>query len=258
MDALSRFRSRARSVTPVPKPEKTIHVACTWNNILSVDSVNQTFQADIAIRLMWEEKLTDELVKLFPTALTNVHAGKAAVDMKQFMENVWDPQIQFPNCRNMDGCEQWVRMERHEWHAKVIWAVRFRSSSFTCLFDLRRFPFDQQALFIRISSGWDERKVQFVTAKTDPCRESYDDYNLLEYDLVENRIADVYSTDARDARFLFRSDTSSSNSLVRYNSVFLIQNVSRQPGFFSLEFVFAHAADLVLCVHRLRVLCGRF
>jgi len=232
---LIRFRSRAKTVTPVPKPEKTIHVACTWINLVSVDSVNQKFEADIVIRLTWEEKLTEDLIQLFPEAMTNVHAGKAAIEMKDFIAKVWDPQIQFPNCRNMGEFEQWIRMERHETHAKVVWAVRFRCGSFTCLFDLRKFPFDQQALFIRVSSGWDERKVQFVTAENDASRETFDDYNLMDYDLVGSRIADVYSVDARDARYICRSATSSSNSGARYNSIFLIQNVSRQPTFHLLN-----------------------
>jgi hypothetical protein len=77
--------------------------------------------------------------------------------------------------------------------------------------------------------------VQFVQAKRDACRETFDDYNLMDYDLIGNRIADVYSTDCRDARYLCRSDTSSSNSAVRYNSIFLIQNVSRHPGFYVLN-----------------------
>jgi len=235
VDALSRFNDRRKSLTPVPRPDKTIKVACTWINIVAVDSVNQTFQADIAIRLMWDEHLTDDLIKLFPQAMTNVHGGKAAIELKDFVDKVWDPQIQFPNCRSMGGCEQWVRMERHEEHAKVVWAVRFQCGTFTCLFDLRKFPFDQQALFIRISSGWDERKVQFVTASTDAVKETYDDYNLMEYERIGNRIADVYSTDARDAKYLCRSDTSSSNSAVRYNSIFLIQNISRDPSFYLLN-----------------------
>jgi hypothetical protein len=232
---LSRFRNRKKSLTVVPKPEKIVQVSCTWLNIIGVDSVNQTFQADIVIRLTWHEELTESLVKLFPQATTNVHGGKAAVELKDFVEHVWDPQFQFPNCRSMEDTEQWVRMERHETHAKVVWAIRFRCGQFTCLFDLRTFPFDQQALFIRISSGWDERKVQFVTAPKDACRETYEDYNLMDYDLIANRIADVYSTDSRDARYLCRSDTSSSNSGVRYNSIFLIQTVLRQPGFYVLN-----------------------
>jgi len=52
---------------------------------------------------------------------------------------------------------------------------------------------------------------------------------------VGNRIADVYSTDTRDAKYLCRSDTSSSNSGVRYNSIFLIQNISRDPSFYLLN-----------------------
>jgi len=236
MNGASPFRTRARTLAPVPKPEKTISVSCTWLNIISVDSVNQSFQADIVIRLTWEEKLTEQLLSLFPQSTTNVHGGKAAVSTHDFVDRVWDPQFQFPNCRSkIEEGEQWVRIEHQDTHAKVFWAVRFRSGDFTCLFDLRKFPFDQQALFIRISSGWDETKVQFVTAAKDACREVFEDYNLMDYDLVGNRIVDVCCTDPRDARYLCRSATSSSNSGARYNSIFLIQNVSRAPGFYVLN-----------------------
>jgi len=156
--------------------------------------------------------------------------------MKDFTENVWDPQFQFPNCQEMAGSEQWVRAEKFEDGVKVIWAIRFRCNKFTCQFDLRQFPFDQQALFIRISSGWDESKVQFViSTREEPCRQAYDDYNLPDYELVGSRIADVHSLDSRDSRYMCRSDKSSSNSGVRYNSVFLIQNVSRHPEFYVLN-----------------------
>jgi len=131
--------------------------------------------------------------------------------------------------------EQWLRLEKHENHAKCIWAIRFHCHWFTCQFDLRQFPFDQQELFIRISSGWDETKVQFLASKHDPCRSSFDDYNMPDYILAGNRIVDVHSTHGRDAKFLCRSDTSSSNTASRYNSVFLVQNVSRQPGYYVLN-----------------------
>jgi len=129
-----------------------------------------------------------------------------------------------------------VRAEKEDDHVRVIWAIRFRCNKFTCQFDLRQFPFDQQALFIRISSGWDESKVQFIISPRDePCRQAYDDYNLPDYELVSSRIADVHSLDTRDKRYMCRSDISSSNSGVRYNSIFLVQNVSRNPEFYVLN-----------------------
>jgi len=228
-------RSRAKTLTPVPHAQRTIDVACAWLNISAIDSVNQTFGADISIRLIWEEKLSDELVQAFPKQLAALHGGPASADLKVFCEQVWDPQFQFPNCQDIDGFEQWLRLERHETHAKCVWAVRFHCNVFTCQFDLRQFPFDQQQLFLRISSGWDETKVKFVMAKHDACRSSFDDYNLPDYFLTGNRIVDVHSTHPRDAPFLCRTDKSSSNSASRYNSIFLIQNVSRQPGYYILN-----------------------
>jgi len=136
----------------------------------------------------------------------------------------------------MDGSEQWVRAEAAADYTKVIWAVRFKCNKFNCSFDLRKFPFDQQALFIRVSSGWDEAKVQFVmSTREEPSRQAYDDYNLPDYNLVSSRIADVHSVDKRDGLYLCRSDPTSSNSGVRYNSLFLIQPVIRNPEFYLLN-----------------------
>jgi len=218
-----------------------VEVGCTWINIFSVNSVAQTFEADVSVRLSWKE--TDPIMIAKIDAVSNKQQangpsahGKAAMEMKDFVENCWDPQFQFPNCEDLAGSEQWVRAEKEGDHLKVIWAIRFRCNKFTCQFDLRQFPFDQQALFIRISSQWDEGKVQFVTSTREaPCRLAYDDYNLPDYGLVSARIADVHSLDARNARYLCRSDGSSSNSNVRYNSIFLIQNVSRHPEFYVLN-----------------------
>jgi len=129
-----------------------------------------------------------------------------------------------------------VRAEKHGDHTKVVWAIRFKCNKFTCLFDLRQFPFDQQALFIRISSGWDESKVQFaISTREFPTRQAYDDYNLPDYTLLDARIADVKSSDARDANYLCRSSAKSSNLGVRYNSIYIIQNIIRNPAFYLLN-----------------------
>jgi len=129
-----------------------------------------------------------------------------------------------------------VRAEKDPDGLKVIWAIRFRCHKFACQFDLWEFPFDQQELLIRISSGWDESKVQFViSTREEPCRQAFDDYNLPDYELVESRIADVKSVEKRDQLYMFRSDTSSSNSGVRYNSVFLVQTILRHPEFYVLN-----------------------
>lgn len=229
-------RQRAKTVTVVPKPEKTIDVSVTWHNLLAIDSVSQTFKADVVIRLVWHEAICDEVLALMAETPNNVHGGKVAVDYKEFMDKVWDPQFQFPNCRSkMSEAEQWMRMERHESHVKVVWAIRFKCGQFTSMFDLRKFPFDQQSLIIRISSGWDERKIQFVASAKHPSRSVYNDYALPDYRLTGNRVADVYSIDKRDAPYLCRSDPSSSNSAARYNSIFLIQCVARRPRFYVLN-----------------------
>jgi len=131
-----------------------------------------------------------------------------------------------------------VRAEKAEdgSHTKVIWAIRLRCNQYTCQFDLKKFPFDQQDLFIRISSGWDETKVQFaMSTREEPTRQAFDDFNLPDYSLVGSRIADVHTKDPRDTHLPFRTDISSSNSAARYNSVFLIQNVTRNPEFFVLN-----------------------
>jgi len=78
--------------------------------------------------------------------------------------------------------------------------------------------------------------VQFVASTRDkPTRVAYDDYNLPDYEIVSSRIADVQSIEPRNSRYLCRSNMSSSNSGVRYNSIFLIQNVSRHPEFYVLN-----------------------
>jgi len=129
-----------------------------------------------------------------------------------------------------------VRAERVDGHATVIWAVRFRCNKFSCQFNLRKFPFDQQALFIRISSQWDETKVQFLASTRDkPTRMAYDDYNLPDYSLVNSRIADVQSKEKWNKMYMCRSDVGSSNSGARYNSIFLIQSVLRHPEFYVLN-----------------------
>jgi len=243
MAALQKLKDRAKSLTPIPKAERLVEVGCTWINIFSVNSVAQTFEADISIRLSWKETDPAMIAKIEEVSSNKQKVnpgvsahGKAAMEMKDFIEHCWDPQFQFPNCEDMEGSEQWVRAEKSGDHVIVIWAIRFRCNKFTCQFDLRKFPFDQQALFIRISSQWDETKVQFIASTRDkPTRVAYDDYNLPDYEIVSSRIADVQSQESRDLRYLCRSNMSSSNSGVRYNSIFLIQNVSRHPEFYVLN-----------------------
>lgn len=239
--ALSELREHED--TPIPKPERLVEVGCTWINIFSVNSVEQTFEADISIRLAWMEfdpaviaKIEEVEAKKQKAALGSAH-GKAAMDIKEFVEQCWDPQFMFPNCESMEDSEQWVRADKVEDHLRVVWAVRFRCHKFTCKFDLHHFPFDQQALFIRISSQWDETKVQFViSSRAEPSRQAFDDYNLSDYTISTSRIVDLNSVHCpKNAGFQCRSDPSSSNSAARYNSAYLVQNVARNPEFFVLN-----------------------
>lgn len=231
--------------TPIPVAERLVEVGCTWINVFSVDSVQQTFEADISIRLTWTEsdpvvmaKIEEVEAKKQKAVLGSAH-GKAAMDIKDFVEQCWDPQFMFANCESMEDSEQWVRADRveNDTKMKVVWAIRFRCHRFTCKFDLHHFPFDQQALFIRISSQWDESKVQFVTStRAEPSRQAYDDYNLSDYTISTSRIVDLHSVHCpKNAGFQCRTDPSSSNSGARYNSAFLVQNVSRNPEFFVLN-----------------------
>jgi hypothetical protein len=128
-----------------------------------------------------------------------------------------------------------VKLDRAADKIRVCWAIRFHSTTFTCVFDLRQFPFDQQSLVIRVCSTWDEKKVQFRANPVDPVLRSYGDYNLQDYELTTGHIVDVTSRDSRDHCYATRSDAGSSTSGSRYNSVFLIQVVSRNPGFYLLN-----------------------
>jgi len=219
---------------PNPKPEKIINVACSWLNIFSVDSVTQTFEVDVVLRLRWMEPATERVLSHF-TELQAADGKQYNVSKKDFMDNCWDPQFQFPNCRDFSNAEEWVKMDRAGEQIHVCWAVRFHSTKFTCVFDLRNFPFDQQSLVIRVSSTWDEKKVQFRANPVDPVLQSYGDYNLQDYSLTTGRVVDVTSRDSRDDCYTTRSDAGSSTSGVRYNSAFLIQVVARNPGFYLLN-----------------------
>jgi len=129
-------------------------------------------------------------------------------------------------------------MDRNGEKVGVIWNIRFHSTEFTSIFDLRAFPFDHQSLVVRISSCWDETIVQFRASQKDSFRQCYDDYNLQDYRLGDCGVVDVEtvaSAHIRSRRFLCRSDPSSSSSAARYNSLFVYQNVSRHPGFYLLN-----------------------
>jgi hypothetical protein len=103
------------------------------------------------------------------------------------------------------------------------------------VFDLRKFPFDRQALVVRVSTTWDEKKLQFRRNSGEAVLQAFGDYNLQDYELTSARIVDVTSTDPRDGWYATRSDAGSSTSGARYSSAFLIQTVSRNPGFYLLN-----------------------
>jgi len=221
--------------TPNPKPQKVVTVSCSWLNIFSVDTVEQTFEVDLVVRLRWREPATERVLNHF-TELRAADGKQYNITKRDFIENCWNPQFQFPNCRALDNSEEWVRMERQGEDIDVCWTIRFHATKFTSVFDLRRFPFDQQALVIRICSTWDEKVVQFRAQGPDACRQAYDDYNLQDYELTLGRLVDVESKDPRDSCYMTRSDSSSSTSGARYNSIFLLQHVARHSGFFLLNF----------------------
>jgi len=121
-------------------------------------------------------------------------------------------------------------MNREGEHIRVIWAVRFHSAPFTCVFDLRKFPFDNQNLVVRVSSTWDEKTVQF-RRDNQPVREIFEDYNLQDYEPTSGLILDLNSQ-LKSHRYHFRSDPGTSGSAVRYSSAYVIQRVRRYPGFY--------------------------
>jgi len=211
-----------------PTPLKVINVGCSWLNIFSVDTVSQVFEAELLVRLQWLEPVTERVLDHF-TELKTADGKSYNVSAQDFKDHCWDPQFTFPNCLDMCNTEQWVRMERSGENISVVWSVRFHSTSFTCIFDLRRFPFDRQHLVVRVSSTWDEKKVQFRSSQTDTISSVIADYNIQDYQLAGTHIVDVT---AGGTRYATRSDPGSSTSGVRYNSIFLVQTVQRNPGFY--------------------------
>jgi len=110
--------------------------------------------------------------------------------------------------------------------------VRFHNTGFTCAFDLKKFPFDRQHLAVRVTTMWDERRVQFLKSETEPVRSITEDSNLQDYRLTTARIVDQNTPWQSDLLCPCRSDPGTSTSLCRYNSAYLIHTVQRYPGYY--------------------------
>jgi len=215
---------------PNPTPDKLISVGSTWLNVYSVDTVNQSFQAELLIRLSWLEPVTDRVLHHFTELKEG--AGKAYnISKRDFIDNCWDPQFLFPNCAT-DDTEEWVRMERTGDKIAVVWSVRFHSSTFNCAFNLRKFPFDRQHLAVRVSTMWDEKKVQFRRSETEAVRQAFTDCALQDYKLTQARLVDVNTPPHSEFRHAARSDPGTSTSGVRYSSAYCVQVVQRYPGYY--------------------------
>ena len=119
---------------PTPKGSATkIEVNYFINAISNISAAESTFEADFYLDLYWKDK---RLVGMDEDTLI-------------FGENVWIPEIEFPNGRDIEkDFENYIVSNGFS----VTYQTRIRAK-FTASMSLEKFPFDIQTLCISMESG---------------------------------------------------------------------------------------------------------
>eukprot|EP00938_MAST-03A_sp_MAST-3A-sp1_P000153 g153.t1 len=181
-DAMNKFlnvsESKKSSVSfksrPVSDKDEPTRVEVNYfiQNITDISAAESTFDADFYLDLYW----------------TDVRLVGMDGDDLSFGEDVWIPEIEFPNGRDVEKDFENYILDSKSGH--VTYQTRIRAK-FTALMSLEKFPFDRQVLCIGVESGAHEAEevilIPFGKTKLHLTQE------LRENGLAEWRICSISS-----------------------------------------------------------------
>ena len=135
----------AEAVTPPPGPRPIpVHVGFYLLNLVSVDERSETSEADVYLDVLWKDpRLGFEPKPGEP--LFRTYQGDSAADR---LEEIWWPDLEFVNTASPEITNRTL-------YVRADGTVSYRlgvSGVFRTNLDLRRFPFDEQVLDIRLQS----------------------------------------------------------------------------------------------------------
>ena len=142
--------------TPATRPVP-VQVTLNVNKIYNIDSVNQTYEIDGYLVLLW----TDDRLTFVPDEdgqSLRTYENDAALD--EMGPAIWWPSIEFINVvgeRDVPSRRLVVNSD-----GRIVYNERFYGT-FTSEMDFRRFPFDTQDFVVQIESfSYDASEVEFV------------------------------------------------------------------------------------------------
>jgi hypothetical protein len=169
----------AEAVTPPPGPRPIrVDVGFYLVNLVSVDERSETFNADLYLECSWH----DPRLAFSATAAgheTRMYQGQSAADR---LQEIWWPDLEFVNTASPDITNRTLYI-----HADG--TVHYRlglSSTFRADLDLKRFPFDEQDLMVKIQSFEADRSLVVLHPKQEQLGfDTDDDYAGLSIQTVE-------------------------------------------------------------------------
>jgi len=135
---------------PDPKGVPTkVSIGTYVNKILDINDIQQTFTADIFVRVQWKDP-----------RLVDKSQGGSLAGCKVLLDDVWNPRLLFLNSGTLSKhLEDSVVINAE---GMVIYRQRFEGE-FSIPFHLSEFPFDRHLLTISIlPAGYDLGQVQFA------------------------------------------------------------------------------------------------
>jgi hypothetical protein len=110
-----------------------VSIECFFIDVANIDDREQTFEADISIRLQWQDN------RLARTG------GKDVVTLP--LTDIWNPRLRIANQRNVE--EHFPDVVRVDRDGTVAFEQRY-SGTFTTIADIRDFPFDERTIRITL------------------------------------------------------------------------------------------------------------
>ncbi len=133
--------------TTLPDDSRDVHVYMWLIDIEEIDSVAQSFIANVVVSLSWRDPGL-------------AHPGGDSIAMK--MENIWHPRVQFLNQQRLQQTFPPTAEVRPD--GEVIYRQRYWGS-FSQPLQLREFPFDKQRLNITlVDAGFGAIDVNFIVS----------------------------------------------------------------------------------------------
>lgn len=134
-----------------PDPEGVptrVEIGLFVNDIIEISNKDQNFIADLGLLLRWKDP-----------RLARGPGGNSFEGCKLKPPQVWNPDVLFLNARGIKKTFESIKVDGE---GTVTYVRRFYGE-FSVPLDLRRFPFDNQLLFIVAGSiDYDVREIRFV------------------------------------------------------------------------------------------------